>query len=164
MSFAQVVIFPGCDIIETESEEGIAMTETEDIGKIKISDEVVVVIVKSAVLAVDGVVMLAGGFVEGFTELVGRKHPGRGIKVDIVENEAAIDIFLIVEFGYRIPEIATKIQFQVKRDVQAMTGLTVTAVNNHVQGISFTHDQKDVKDAKDVKDVKESQKEASGET
>ncbi|MDR1206386.1 MAG: Asp23/Gls24 family envelope stress response protein [Peptococcaceae bacterium] len=119
------------------------MAETEEIGKIKISDDVVAVIAKSAALSVEGVVMLSGGFVEGFTELVGRKNPSRGIKVDIVEreaamNEASIDIFLIVEFGYRIPEIATKIQFQVKRDVQAMTGLSVAAVNIHVQGISFS--------------------------
>jgi uncharacterized alkaline shock family protein YloU len=119
------------------------MTETGEIGTIKISDEVVAVIAKSAALAVEGVVILSGGFVEGFTELVGRKNPSRGIKVDIVEREVSIDIFLIVEFGYRIPEIAAKIQFQVKRDVQTMTGLAVTAVNIHVQGISFSQNQKE---------------------
>jgi uncharacterized alkaline shock family protein YloU len=43
----------------------------------------------------------------------------------------------VVEYGVRIPDVAWKIQENVKRAIEGMTGLEVVEVNVHVQGVNF---------------------------
>jgi len=79
---------------------------------------------------------MAGGFAGGITEVLsGKKNLAKGIKVDIGEKEANIDVNIIVEYGVRIPDVAFEIQNRVKKAVEAMTGLNVTNINVHVQGV-----------------------------
>ena len=61
----------------------------------------------------------------------------KGVKVEVGEKEAAIDLFVIIEFGARIPEVAQQIQRNVKNAVESMTGLKVVETNIHVQGVAF---------------------------
>ena len=58
------------------------------------------------------------------------------IKADINENNAKIDVNIIVEYGSRIPDVAFEIQNRVKKAVESMTGLKVEEVNVHVQGVN----------------------------
>ena len=67
----------------------------------------------------------------------------KGIKVDVNEGKAKIDVNIIVEYGVRIPEIAFEIQTKVKKAVETMTGLKVTEVNVHVQGVNTNIEKKD---------------------
>ncbi len=62
--------------------------------------------------------------------------------MDIREKEVLIDLYIIVEYGVRIPEMAWNIQEKVKKTVENMTGLTVTEVNIHVQGINLAKEGK----------------------
>lgn len=101
--------------------------------EIKISNEVVAAIAGKAVSEVEGVCGMAGGIAEVFK---GKKNLAKGIKVEVGEKETKIDVNIIVEYGVRIPDIAFEIQNRVKKAVEAMTGLTVSAVNIHVQGIN----------------------------
>ncbi|MDH7479840.1 MAG: Asp23/Gls24 family envelope stress response protein, partial [Syntrophomonadaceae bacterium] len=50
---------------------------------------------------------------------------------------AVLDLSIIVEYGERIPEVALKVQEEAKKAVEGMTGLTVTEVNVHVQGVNL---------------------------
>ena len=68
--------------------------------------------------------------------LSGKKNLSKGIKVDVGEKETKIDVNIIVDYGVRIPDIAFDIQNRVKSAVEGMTGLKVTAVNVHVQGVN----------------------------
>ena len=78
---------------------------------------------------------MAGGFA-GITEaLSGKKNLAKGIKVDVGEKSAKIDVNIIVEYGARIPDVAFEIQTRVKKSVENMTGLKVLEVNVHVQGV-----------------------------
>ncbi|PHJ37182.1 alkaline-shock protein, partial [Desulforamulus profundi] len=63
----------------------------------------------------------------------------KGVKVEVGEKEAAVDLFVIVEFGVRIPDVASQIQMNVKRAIEGMTGLSVVEVNVHVQGVAFAN-------------------------
>ncbi len=109
---------------------------TENDG-IKISDDVVAVIAGVAVSEVPGVSGMAGGFAGGFSEVFsGKKNLAKGIKADIEENKAKIDVNIIVEYGSRIPDVAFEIQNRVKKAVENMTGLKVEEVNVHVQGVN----------------------------
>ena len=110
--------------------------KTENEG-IKISDDVVAVIAGVAVAEVPGVAGMAGGFAGGISEVFsGKKNLAKGIKADINENNAKIDVNIIVEYGSRIPDVAFEIQNKVKKSVESMTGLKVEEVNVHVQGVN----------------------------
>ena len=119
------------EIVELDNE-----IKTENEG-IKISDDVVAVIAGVAVSEVNGVAGMAGGFAGGISEVFsGKKNLAKGIKVEVSENIAKIDVNIIVEYGTRIPDIAFEIQNRVKKSVEAMTGLRVLEVNIHVQGVN----------------------------
>jgi len=107
------------------------------IGSIRIADEVVAVIAGIAATEIEGVAGMSGGIAGGIAEMLGRKNLSKGVKVEVGEKEAAIDLYIVVEFGVRIPDVALKIQENVKRAVESMTGLSVVETNVHVQGVVF---------------------------
>ena len=111
-------------------------------NKIKIADEVVAVISGKAVSEIHGVYEMSGGFAGGIGEVLsGKKNLAKGIKVVVTDKETKIDVNIIVEYGVRIPEIAFEIQTKVKKAVETMTGLKVTEVNVHVQGVNTNIDK-----------------------
>ena len=104
---------------------------------IQISSDVVAVIAGVAVSEVQGVAGMAGGFAGGISEVFsGKKNLAKGIKADINEGKAKLDVNIIVEYGSRIPDVAFEIQNRVKKAVENMTGLVVEEVNVHVQGVN----------------------------
>ena len=119
------------EVVELDEE-----IKTENEG-IQISSDVVAVIAGVAVSEVQGVSGMSGGFAGGITEVLsGKKNLAKGIKVDIDEDKAKIDVNIIVEYGSRIPDVAFEIQNRVKKAVENMTGLNVEEVNVHVQGVN----------------------------
>jgi len=106
---------------------------TENDESIKISNDVVASIAGVAVSEVPGVYGMAGGI----TEIFGKKGLTKGIKVEVGEKETKIDVNIIVEYGARIPDVAFDIQNRVKKAVETMTGLNVSSVNIHIQGINI---------------------------
>ena len=119
------------EVVELDEE-----IKTENEG-IQISSDVVAVIAGVAVSEVQGVSGMSGGFAGGITEVLsGKKNLAKGIKVDINEDTAKIDVNIIVEYGSRIPDVAFEIQNRVKKSVENMTGLKVEEVNVHVQGVN----------------------------
>ena len=112
-------------------------------GVIKIADEVVRIIAGLAASDVSGVAGMSGGIVGGIAEKLGRKNLSKGVKVEVGEKEAAIDIYIIVEFGKKISEVASEVQLKVKDAVQNMTGLKVKEVNINVQGVAFGSEGKE---------------------
>lgn len=105
---------------------------------VRISDEVVSTVAAIAATEVDGVVAMTGGLVGGLTEMLGRRNPQKGVRVDIGPEEAVIDLTLTVRYGVRIPEVAAKVQESVRAAVERMTGLVVRAVNVHVTGVEVS--------------------------
>ncbi|MEW6274253.1 MAG: Asp23/Gls24 family envelope stress response protein [Bacillota bacterium] len=124
-----------------EKKEIVVQQEQTGLGSIRIADEVVRIIAGLAATEVPGVAGMSGGIVGGITEMLGRKNLSKGVKVDVGEKEAAIDIFVVVDYGSRIPEVASQIQQKVKNAVQEMTGLNVVEVNVNIQGVTFRGDE-----------------------
>jgi uncharacterized alkaline shock family protein YloU len=106
-------------------------------GSVRIADDVVAIIAGLAATEIEGVAGMSGGVVGGIAEMLGRKNLSKGVKVEVGETEAAVDIFVIVDFGVRIPDVAFKIQENVKKAVETMTGLKAIEINVHVQGVAF---------------------------
>lgn len=114
-----------------------------DLGSIKIANEVVAIIAGLAATEIEGVAGMSGGIAGGITELLGRKNLAKGVKVEVGEKEAAVDLFIVVNFGVRIPDVAIKIQENVKKAIEGMTGLQVVEVNVHVQGVVFPQETRE---------------------
>ena len=112
------------------------------LGTIRIADEVVSIIAGLAATEVEGVAGMSGGIAGGIAEILGRKNFSKGVKVEVGEKEAAIDLYIIVKYGVRIPDIALNVQEAVKAANENMTGLSTVEVNVHVQGVGFPEDVK----------------------
>lgn len=125
----------GRDIIVQEGETGL--------GSIRIADEVVGIIAGLAATEIPGVAGMSGGLAGGIADILGRKNLAKGVKVEVGEKEAAVDLFVIIEYGVRIPDVAAQIQVNVKRAIENMTGLAVVEVNVHVQGVNFVQNAKE---------------------
>ena len=112
-------------------------------GTIKISEEVVSIIAGMAASEVAGVAGMSGGLAGGLAEKLGRKNLSKGVKAEVGEKEATIDIFVIVDYGAHIQEVAHQVQTSVRNAVESMTGLKVLQVNVNVQGVSFGPENKE---------------------
>lgn len=124
-------------------EKRVERTEQNDSGSIRIADEVVGIIAGLAATEVAGIAGMSGGLVGGIAEMLGKKNLSKGVKVEVGEREAAVDLFVIAEYGVRIPDVALRVQENVKQAIESMTGLDVVEVNIHVQGVGFAPEAKD---------------------
>lgn len=114
----------------------------EKLGTLKISDEVIAVCTMNATLKTKGVAGLSSVFSDNISKNIFGKEPlYKGIKVNQNDDGIGIDIYIIVEYGVKIPEVAWDIQENVKKEVEAMTDAVVKAVNIHVQGVHFTDEE-----------------------
>lgn len=129
----------------------IAEYEKTDIGTIQIAPEVIEVIAGLATIEVKGVAGMSGGFTGGIAELLGRKNLSKGVKVEVGQREAAIDVSIIIEYGNKIPELSLEIQQNVKRSIEMMTGLHVVEVNVHIHDVYFKAAEKADADEQSVR-------------
>lgn len=109
----------------------------DGIGSVRIADEVVSIIAGMAATEIEGIAGMSGGLVGGIAEILGKKNLAKGVKVEVGETEAAVDMYIIVKYGVRIPDVALNVQENVKKAIESMTGLSVVEVNVHVQGVGF---------------------------
>ena len=89
----------------------------DSMGSVRIGDEVVSMIAGMAATEIDGIAGMSGGLVEGIAELLGRNYMSKGVKVEVGETEARVDLYIIVKYGERIPEVAISVQENVKRQI-----------------------------------------------
>lgn len=113
--------------------------ENDITGTITYANEVIAIIAGVAANEVDGVAAMCSS--SSITEVFGRgKNVGKitkGVKVELGTEEAAVDLYLIVEYGTPIQTCAAAVQENVRKSIESMTGLHVVRVDVHVQGVSF---------------------------
>jgi uncharacterized alkaline shock family protein YloU len=114
-----------------------------DLGNVRIADEVIASIAGIAATDVTGVVGMSAGLIGGMAEMMGKKNPSKGVKVQVGEREVAVDVYVIIEYGQRIPDVAMEVQEKVKEAIESATGLTVVEVNVHVQGVGFANEDEE---------------------
>lgn len=125
--------------------------QKNELGSIRIAPEVVEIIAGLAAVEVDGVAGMSGGFAGGIAELLGRKNLSKGVKVEVGQKEAAVEVSIVIEYGRPIPEVANHIQQNVKQAIESMTGLSVVEVNVHIHDVHFQDVEK--KNAQEDGDV-----------
>lgn len=123
---------------EQEVPQNTALLEGSEMGDIKIHENVVASLVRQAALEQEGVSRLAGSaLVDDIANLVGsRRMQSRAITVELGEDgRVGIEIKLNLIFGFRIPDVAERVQKAVIGTVEETTGMTVTRVNVVIQEI-----------------------------
>lgn len=113
----------------------------EELGTIKIANEVVAIISGLAATEVEGVAGMSGGIAGGIADMLGRKNLSKGVKVEVGDSETSVDIFVIVDYGSSIPDVAWNIQDNVRKAIESMTGLNAVEINVHVQGVDFESEE-----------------------
>ena len=112
------------------------LIQAQDLGKIEVSRHVVATIAGHAAAECYGVVaMAARGLRDGLAERLGRENIHRGVEVEMREDGVAISLYVIVEFGTRVSEVAHNLTNAVRYAVERTLGLHVAEVNVNVQGI-----------------------------
>ena len=110
----------------------------DGIGAIKIHENVVAQLARRAVLEVEGISRLAGStLVDDIATLVGsRRMQSRAVTVILgEESKVEIEIKVVLEFGYCIPDVAAQAQTAVVELVENTTGMSVVKVDILVQEI-----------------------------
>ena len=110
-------------------------------GTITYANEVIATIAGVAANEIDGIAgMCVSG---GFGEILGRnRNMTKGVKVEVGSQEAAVDLYIIVEYGKPIQKVAGEVQENVRKSLESLTGLHVVRVDVHVQGVSFEKEKK----------------------
>lgn len=117
--------------------------DTPEGSEVKISDDVIAAIASVAASEVQGVAAMAGNLVGDIGgAILGRKSTTKGVRVASGDKDVILDLYLAVKYGARIPEVAYKVQENVKKSVEGMTDLKVSQVNIHVQGVTFQETSK----------------------
>ena len=120
---------------EAKSEYTIQLTETN--GTIIVADEAIAVMAGLASMEVEGVASMAGNATRELISKIGIKSLSKGVKVDVLENVATVDVTLNLKYGYNVKKVSAKVQEKVKATVESMTGLVVADVNVRVAGIEL---------------------------
>lgn len=106
------------------------------LGKIEIAPNVLEIIAGVATSQIDGVNRMRGSFSTSVNELLGRrKEHGKGVNLTYTNEELTVDVYVYLNYGVSVPKVALQIQSQVEQQLLFMTGLKVTEVNVHVQGV-----------------------------
>ena len=111
-------------------------------GKVVFAEDVVATIAFLAAGEVEGIHAMIGTTMEGLGEKLGKKNYTKGVKVEVGTEECAVDITLAVKYGYRIQDVAQKVQQEIKNAIETMTGLRVVEVNVNVNAIFFEPEKK----------------------
>lgn len=118
-------------------------------GSVVFATDVIATIAGLAATEVEGVASMSGGAgSSSLADIFTRKNQNsrnltRGVRVDLGENNSVtIHLTIVVDYGSPIPEVAANIQENVKKAIETMSGLTVSSVDVHVQGVSFEREQR----------------------
>ncbi len=118
-----------------EEKNTYTIKSDENLGEVKIADEVVAIIAGLAAMEVDGVASMAGNATRELISRLGMKSLSKGVKVDVLEGIVTVSLAINMKYGCSIKEVTGKAQEKVKAAIENMTGLEVADVNIRVAGV-----------------------------
>lgn len=109
----------------------------EVMGEVRIADSVVANIALLAAKETEGVYDTVGKAANEIMTKVGVKSASRGVRVEILDGIVNVELALIMQYGFNIPNTCKKVQEKVKNSIENMTGLEVADVNIRIAGIDI---------------------------
>jgi uncharacterized alkaline shock family protein YloU len=144
LDYRSAVAAPELTVPDTELYHGHSMSsktptalgEARQWGRVEVFPSAVAAIAGHAALGCYGIAgMAARGLRDGVAELLHRGSEDRGVEVVEAEGGLAIDVYVIVQYGIRISEVAHNLQEAVKFAVERSVNVPVVEVNVNVQGV-----------------------------
>lgn len=120
------------EAVEENSEE----ENLDEYGDIRIADEVICIVASLAAQEVPGVVSMSGGLTDGINRFLGKENASKGVHLKFEGKLVNASVYINVEYGACIPEIALEVQEKVKEAIEAMTGYEVQFVDVNVEGVA----------------------------
>jgi uncharacterized alkaline shock family protein YloU len=118
------------------------LLQTYALGTVEVSPRVVAMLAAKAAGDCYGIVgMSARGLRDGLAELLNRENAERGIELRVQDEGLGIDLYVIVDHGVRILEVAHNLMSAVAYSVEQHLGIRVLQVNVNVQGIRPSEEQ-----------------------
>ena len=114
--------------------------KSDQVGDVRVADEVVAIIAGLATTEVEGVSSMAGNITNEIVSKLGMKNLSKGILVEVMENEVKVDVAINISYGYSIPEVSSNVQDKVKTAIENMTGLNVAVVNVRIASVDMAGD------------------------
>ena len=111
--------------------------QINEVGNVSFANDVLAIIAGLAASEIEGVAGMSGGIVGGIAEMLGRKNLAKGIKIGVNDKLISVDINMVVTYGFKLHEVSRKVQANVVKAIETMTGLTVEKVNVNVLGVQF---------------------------
>ncbi len=106
-----------------------------ELGILRIHKNVIASISSIAASEIEGVKRVGRDLKSGLLAILGKKSSS-AIKVEISKiEEVKVEIPLIIQYGYNIPEIANRVQENVRQALEKMSNLSIKEINVNVQGI-----------------------------
>jgi len=113
-----------------------ALIQSKQWGRIEVFPSAVAAIAGHAATGCYGITGTAGrGLRDGFAELLRRENVDKGVDVVQMDDGLVIDVYVIVQYGIRITEVAHNLQETVKFEVERSVNVPVLRVNVNVQGV-----------------------------
>lgn len=114
------------------------MSMTNERGFLKITDDVYSFIAMKMTLETKGVAMMGNTIGDSFSNLIRKKNESEGISIERNDDGTiSIDVYIHVQYGYRVPDIALRVQEKTKSAIEQYAETKVSAVNVFVQGLVF---------------------------
>jgi uncharacterized alkaline shock family protein YloU len=121
---------------EKESMPTGTLRSAREPGRIEVFPAVVGAVAGHAAMECYGVMgMAARGLRDGVATLLRRENVHRGVEVREVGGQLSIDVYVVVQYGVRITEVAHNLKSAVRFEVERSTGVPVAEVNIFVQGV-----------------------------
>lgn len=111
--------------------------KSDQLGEVKIADEVVAIIAGLATTEVEGVSSMAGNITNEIVSKLGMKNLSKGIMVEVMDGEVKVDVAINIDYGFSIPEVSAKVQDRIKSTIENMTGLNVAVVNVRIASVDM---------------------------
>lgn len=111
--------------------------KSDQVGDVRVADEVVAIIAGLATTEVEGVSSMAGNITNEIVSKLGMKNLSKGIRVEVLDGKVSVDVALNISYGYSIPEVSAKVQDRVKNAIENMTGLEVSIVNIRIASVDM---------------------------
>ena len=109
----------------------------ESMGRIEVAPEVLATIAQYAVRRVEGFSEMAP-IPPYIANMFRRATRQDGIVLDIIENRARFNIYVIMEPQVNVLEASRKMQTAVTEAIDTLVGIPVDAVNVHVEDVAYS--------------------------
>lgn len=113
---------------------------TTKLGKIVIAEELLAMLAGYAAIECYGLVgMSSRKLKDGISELLGRDNLSKGVQIKLEEDQLIVDLYIVVSYGTRIPQVAKNVMEKVQYTLENITGLKVSQVNVNIQGVQVVN-------------------------